>query len=111
MTGRDLSASKQCPYAVFRSTNQRLTVEHDHWSLQQLGILHQNVDHGLRIVDVIVGGKAELVENRILADEIGHRIFEHADNTGEGSAIRFCFLVLNNIELDVELFGNPNSIR
>jgi hypothetical protein len=73
-------------------------------------MLDQQLDNGIRIVNIVLGIEPELVEHGIFADKIGDRIFEYRHDFFENGARRFCLEILNNVELDVELFGDTKSI-
>ena len=78
--------------------------------MQQLRVLYEKRDDGLRR-GVVLGAQAKLCEHRVLANEVGDGIFELVDDRLQRRRIRLGFEVLDDIELDVELTRDGESVR
>jgi hypothetical protein len=59
---------------------------------------------------VVARFEAELGEDGVLADEIGNGVFELVDDRTQRCGVRLGLQVFDGVELDTELFGNPNRV-
>lgn len=70
----------------------------------------ENVDHGLRIVDVVFGIEFEFLEFRIFTHEIFYGVFKRLNDFGELGFARWCFNVDDDFEINSKFLGDRQGI-
>lgn len=96
--------------SALRAADDGLLAFDQHGALKELFVLHENVDDGLGIVDVVVGIELELFEFGILAHEIFDRIFKGFHNLGEFLFTGRSFDVNDDFVIDSEFLGDRQGI-
>lgn len=70
----------------------------------------ENIHHGLRIVDVVVGIEFEFLEFRIFAHEIFDGVFKRLHDFGELGLARWCFNVDDDFMINSQFLGDRQGI-
>lgn len=73
-------------------------------------MLHKDIDHGLRVVDVVVGVEFKFLEFRILTYEIFDRVFKRFDDLGEIGFSRRSFDVDDDFVIYSQFLGDRQGI-
>lgn len=79
-------------------------------ALQQLLVLHEDLDDGLGIIDVVIGIEPEFFKFGVFSDEVFNRIFEGGDNFCQGRLIGRGFDVENDLVFDSQFPGDRQGI-
>ena len=70
----------------------------------------ENIDHGLRIVDVVVGIEFEFLEFRIFPHEIFDGVFKRLHDFGELGLARWCFNVDDDFMINSQFLGDRQGL-
>ena len=73
-------------------------------------MLHEDVDNGLGIVDIVIGVELEFFELGVLADEVFNGVLKKFDNAGESGFVGRSFDVENNHVIDSKFPGDRQGI-
>ena len=71
----DFSGKKR-KNALLWPANDRLFAFYNDRALQQLLVLEQDLDHGIRIIDIILRAELQLLELGVLAHQVFHGVFK-----------------------------------
>ena len=73
-------------------------------------MLEEDFHHGFRVVDVVIRVQLKFLEQRVLAHEILHGIFEGLDDTLQVFAARWLLDVEDDFILDSQFPGDRQGI-
>jgi len=73
-------------------------------------VFDENIHHGLRIVDVVVGIEFEFLEFRIFPHEIFDGVFKRLHDFGELGLARWCFDVDDDFMINSQFLGDRQGI-
>ena len=80
------------------------------WALQQLLVLEQNLNHGFRIIDIIIRIELQFLELGVLANQIFHRVFKAGNDLFQCLSVRRRLDVEDNLRLDSQFPGDRQGI-
>jgi hypothetical protein len=101
--------AEQVADPILGTPDNGLRVGHHDWPLKQGWSLQKKLDYRLFGREVF-RLQCELLEHRILANKVADWVFEPVNNGLENFSSRLLLHVLDDVELDAELFCNQKSI-
>jgi hypothetical protein len=94
----------------FRATDDGFVSFYEHGALEELLVLHEDIDNGFRVVDEVVGIEFQLFKFGILADEVFDRALQPVHDPGEGGLIGRGFDVNNDFVIDSQFLGDRQGV-
>ena len=80
------------------------------WALQQLLVLEQNLNHGFRIIDIIIRIELQFLELGVLANQIFHRVFKAGNDLFQCLSVRRCLDVEDDFRFNSQFPGDRQGI-
>ena len=103
--------AKEIDDPLLRSSYDGLVFNNQNWALEKLLVLHEDIDDGFGVIDIVIGIEFELLELGILADEVFDRIFENVHNLRECRGIGRSFDINDDFVIHSEFLGDRQGVR
>ncbi len=112
VTGYALQAfsGKKRKNTVFWPANDRLVALHNDRTLQQLLVLEQNLNHGIRIIDIILRAELQFLELGVLAHQVFHGVFKTCNDLFQCLSVRRCLDVEDDLRINSEFPGDRQGV-
>ena len=93
-----------------RATDDGFVAFYENGALEELLVLHEDLDNGFWVVDEVVGIEFQLFKFGILADEVFDRVPQSVHDPGEGGLIGRGFDVKDDFVIDSQFLGDRQGV-